>query len=198
MEWKVIYVGSSESSEYDQTLEEVLVGPVTAGCHKFVLQADAPDPATLPELLGVTVVLIACSYQNHEFVRIGYYVNNEHEDEQQRQLQQQQPFQNSHGSDSDNDDMEILMTTPTTTIMDMHDVSKIIRTTLADKPRVTRFAIPWHTLPQQQLQEQLQEYHDVESIVMTTATMMTTTSPDSRMDNAIQARIVSPTNDMEL
>ncbi|KAI2502864.1 Histone chaperone [Fragilaria crotonensis] len=206
LEWKVIYVGSSESSEYDQTLEEVLVGPVTAGCHKFVLQADAPDPATLPELLGVTVVLIACSYQNHEFVRIGYYVNNEHEDEQhqeqqqqeqqQRQLQQQ-PFQNLHGSDSDNDDMEILMTTPTTTTMDMHDVSKIIRTTLADKPRVTRFAIPWHTLPQQQ-QEQLQEYHDVESIVMTTATMMTTTSPDSRMDNAIQARIVSPTNDMEL
>jgi hypothetical protein len=172
-------------------LEEVLVGPVTAGCHKFVLQADAPDPATLPELLGVTVVLIACSYQNHEFVRIGYYVNNEHEDEQEQQ-RQQQLFQQLNGED-DNDDMEILMATSTT--MDMHDTSKIIRTTLADKPRVTRFSIPWYTLPQQQLQE-YPEYHDAESIVLTTATM--TTSPDSRMDAAIHARIVSPTNDMEL
>jgi histone chaperone ASF1 len=116
----VIYVGCSESSQYDQVLEEVLVGPVSAGCHKFVLQADAPDPSALKEILGVTVVLITCSYRDNEFVRIGYYVNNE--------LPQ----------DEEHVDQVMLDET-------LLDIRKIVRTTLADKPRVTRFSIPWNT-----------------------------------------------------
>ena len=61
-------------------LEEVCVGPVPVGISKFVLQADAPDPARISQqdLVGVTVVLITCSYREKEFVRIGYYVNNEY------------------------------------------------------------------------------------------------------------------------
>ena len=31
-------------------------------------------------MLGVTVVLLTCSYRDNEFVRIGYYVNNEYTD----------------------------------------------------------------------------------------------------------------------
>ena len=31
-------------------------------------------------MLGVTVVLLTCSYRDNEFVRIGYYVNNEYND----------------------------------------------------------------------------------------------------------------------
>ena len=56
------------------------VGPVPVGISKFVLQADAPDPARISQqdLVGVTVVLITCSYREKEFVRIGYYVNNEY------------------------------------------------------------------------------------------------------------------------
>jgi hypothetical protein len=234
LEWKVIYVGSSESSDYDQTLEEVLVGPVTAGCHKFILQADAPDPTKLLELLGVTVVLIACSYQNHEFVRIGYYVNNE-----LQQQQQQQEYDDDHG---DHDDiammsmMESELTHPyassesqpqgivspllrTTT----NDLSQVIRTILADKPRVTRFAIPWHSHYQQsqdpyELTRHMTDAEDPslndteeafdETMTTTTpepilfdASTTTTTSPT---DNAMtldpagngtwMARIVSPTN----
>ena len=38
LEWKIIYVGSAESEEYDQTLDSVLVGPVPAGRHMFVFQ----------------------------------------------------------------------------------------------------------------------------------------------------------------
>lgn len=38
LEWKIIYVGSAESVEHDQILETVLVGPVPAGCHKFVFE----------------------------------------------------------------------------------------------------------------------------------------------------------------
>ena len=30
--------------------------------------------------MGVTVVLLTCSYKAQEFVRIGYYVNNEYTD----------------------------------------------------------------------------------------------------------------------
>ena len=56
------------------------MGPVPVGISKFVLQADAPDPARISQqdLVGVTVVLITCSYREKEFVRIGYYVNNEY------------------------------------------------------------------------------------------------------------------------
>jgi histone chaperone ASF1 len=34
----------------------------------------------LHELLGVTVVLLTCSYRSQEFFRVGYYVNNDYSD----------------------------------------------------------------------------------------------------------------------
>ena len=74
LEWKVVYVGSAESSSHDQILDEILVGPVPVGINKFILQADAPDPSTIPQndILGVTVILVTCSYWEREFVRVGY------------------------------------------------------------------------------------------------------------------------------
>nr|BAG63508.1 unnamed protein product [Homo sapiens] len=80
LEWKIIYVGSAESEEFDQILDSVLVGPVPAGRHMFVFQADAPNPSLIPETdaVGVTVVLITCTYHGQEFIRVGYYVNNEY------------------------------------------------------------------------------------------------------------------------
>jgi len=43
------------------------------------MQAAAPDGTKIPqsELIGVTVVLLTCSYRGEEFVRVGYYVNND-------------------------------------------------------------------------------------------------------------------------
>ena len=38
LEWKIIYVGSAESEEFDQTLDTVYVGPVPEGRHMFVFQ----------------------------------------------------------------------------------------------------------------------------------------------------------------
>lgn len=35
IEWKLIYVGSPDSSDYDQVLDTVLVGPVPKGKNKF-------------------------------------------------------------------------------------------------------------------------------------------------------------------
>ena len=47
-----------------------------------MFQADAPDVAKIPvqDATGVTVVLLTCGYRNQEFIRVGYYVNNEYGD----------------------------------------------------------------------------------------------------------------------
>ena len=37
IEWKLIYVGSAESDEYDQLLDSVLVGPMQVGGYKIVI-----------------------------------------------------------------------------------------------------------------------------------------------------------------
>jgi len=113
-----LYVGNAKDAKSDIVLDEVLVGPVPVGVNKFVLQADAPDHTQLlqEEILGVTVVLVTCSYREKEFVRVGYYVNNEYtgvvEDEEKGPPK---PY----------------------------DMTLVTRQILADKPRVTKFPIPW-------------------------------------------------------
>ena len=49
-------------------------------CMLFYSQADPPDPNKIPreDVVGVTVVLLTCSYNGQEFIRVGYYVNNEY------------------------------------------------------------------------------------------------------------------------
>ena len=66
------YVGSSESDEYDQLLDSVLVGPMEVGGYKIVFQAEAPDPRRIPpnDILGVTVILLSCCYNEKEFIRV--------------------------------------------------------------------------------------------------------------------------------
>jgi histone chaperone ASF1 len=122
LDWKVTYVGSAEDSSMDQILDEVCVGPIPLGVNKFVLQADAPDVSRIPgaDILGVTVVLVTCSYREAEFCRVGYYVYNEYD-----------------GQEIDPETNEPLP------IVGPIDVSRVTRQILADKPRVTRFPIDW-------------------------------------------------------
>lgn len=93
-----------------------MVGPVPVGINKFVLQAPAPAYVNIPnhDLIGVTVILVTCSFMDKEFVRIGYYVNNEYSE----------PYEEG-------------------TLPDPIEISKLFRNILADQPRVTRFAIDW-------------------------------------------------------
>jgi len=160
IEWKVTYVGSAESEEFDQELDSVLVGPINVGSYKIVVQvrraaraahastspwrrpapcaslrppaharyapspavhtprvqADAPDPSKIPpeDLLGVTVVILSCLYKEKEFVRIGYYVSNEY------------------------DDPELRDNPP-----DVVELERVVRNVLHDKPRVTKYEVPW-------------------------------------------------------
>eukprot|EP00601_Ochromonadales_sp_CCMP2298_P020303 CAMPEP_0173296064 /NCGR_PEP_ID=MMETSP1143-20121109/14750_1 /TAXON_ID=483371 /ORGANISM="non described non described, Strain CCMP2298" /LENGTH=219 /DNA_ID=CAMNT_0014235869 /DNA_START=73 /DNA_END=729 /DNA_ORIENTATION=- len=116
LEWKVIYVGNAEDSTGDQTLEEVMVGPVSIGINRFVLQANPPNPALIrnDDLIGVTVILITCSLMDANFVQIGYYVGNEY----------------TEAYDPE---------TPPNPV----DITKLARNIRANDPRVTRFAIDW-------------------------------------------------------
>ncbi|EDV22286.1 Histone chaperone ASF1 [Trichoplax sp. H2] len=116
LEWKLIYVGSASDEKYDQLLDSVLVGPVPTGKHMFVFQAEPPDPRKLPidDVVGVTVILLTCCYRNHEFIRIGYFVNNEYIDEELRE------------------------NPPSSPIFD-----KLQRNILDTNPRITRFKIDW-------------------------------------------------------
>jgi len=116
LEWKIIYVGSAESEEFDQVLDTVYVGPVPEGRHMFVFQANPPNPDKIPlaDLVGVTVVLLTCSYRAAEFIRIGYYVSNDYTEPELREVNPSPPRWD-----------------------------KLQRNILATNPRVTKFKINW-------------------------------------------------------
>ena len=100
------------------------MGPLAVGTQTFILQTSVIDHIKIPnnDILGVTVVLLTCSYLEKEFVRIGYYVRNEYAEE--------------YDPESPPDPV---------------DVTKITRTVLDDQPRVTYFTIPWGTASQQEV-----------------------------------------------
>jgi len=116
LEWKLTYVGSATSSEHDIELDSLLVGPIPVGVNKFLFEADPPSLANIPssEIVGVTVLLLTCAYDGREFVRVGYYVNNEY------------------------DSPELNEAPPSKVVPE-----RLVRNVLAEKPRVTRFAIKW-------------------------------------------------------
>lgn len=84
--------------------------------NKFIFEADSPNTTRIPEtdVLGVTVILLTCAYDGREFVRVGYYVNNEYDSEE---LNAEPPAKLA--------------------------IDRVKRNVLAEKPRVTRFAIKW-------------------------------------------------------
>lgn len=116
LEFKIIYVGSAETYEFDQVLDQIVVDAVPQGQFKFMFQADPPDIAKIPadDAVGVTVVLITASYREQEFVRVGYYVTNEYEDMELRENPPQEP-----------------------------QFDKLVRAIAANEPRVTKFKINW-------------------------------------------------------
>lgn len=116
LEWKIIYVGSAESERYDQVLDCIMVGPVPVGINKFVFKADPPNINLIPstEVAGITIILLICSYLDQEFVRVGYYVDNNYEDPELRENPPNPPL-----------------------------IDLLRRNILAEKARVTRFDIKW-------------------------------------------------------
>ncbi|GAY43821.1 hypothetical protein CUMW_077530 [Citrus unshiu] len=132
LEWKLIYVGSAEDETYDQLLESVLVGPVNIGNYRF---ADPPHTSKIREedIIGVTVLLLTCSYLGQEFVRVGYYVNNDYGDEQLREEPPQKVL-----------------------------IDTVQRNILSDKPRVTKFPINFHPEHAESSEEPPPPHHPAE------------------------------------
>ena len=157
LEWKVLYVGSAHDAAKDQVLDEVLVGPVVVGLNKFVLSAEAPNIAQLPEtdVLGVTVVLVTCSYKEREFVRIGYYVNNEYLHPDYVAAPSAKPetaettttLEDTANAPPDASEEAVALPPPPPISIRDVDFSLVQRQILADKPRVTKFPIAWGDLP---------------------------------------------------
>ncbi|VEL22715.1 unnamed protein product [Protopolystoma xenopodis] len=98
LEWKLIYVSSAYNESLDQVLDSILVGPVPVGRHQFIFEAGAPDPKKIPceDIVGVTVVLIQALYRDKEFIRVGYYVNNEYKTEELRNEPPAEPILSEH------------------------------------------------------------------------------------------------------
>ncbi|BGP51491.1 Histone chaperone asf1 [Rhodotorula kratochvilovae] len=155
LEWKLTYVGSAESDSFDQELDTCMVGPVPVGVNSFefevrrrsfdtlivpsvprrrVPMAAAPLPSRIPasDLIGVTVILLTCAYNDAEFVRIGYYVNTEYGDP---------ALKAQHDASLEEGAEEKGLTAPDPT----QHIDGLVRNVLADKPRVTKFNIQWDT-----------------------------------------------------
>ncbi|GAA6000673.1 hypothetical protein JCM5350_001973 [Sporobolomyces pararoseus] len=132
LEWKLTYVGSAESESFDQELDTCMVGPVPVGINSFEFEAAAPSPDRIPssDLVGVTVILLTCSYNDQEFVRIGYYVNTDYGD---AALKAQHEASLEEGAE----ERGIVAPNPA------ENIDKLVRSVLAEKPRVTKFNIKW-------------------------------------------------------
>lgn len=117
LEWNLIYVGSSDSPAYDQVVDSVSVGPIPPGNHEFNFSSENQvDPKRIQEghLLGPTVCILNASYNDQEFVRVGYYVNIFYESQEMNE-------------------------NPPAVV----DFSLLRREILSSEPRVTRFKINW-------------------------------------------------------
>lgn len=103
----------------------------TPGQMRFLFEAPSPNPQNMPEqdIVGVTAVLLTCSYKSdQEFLRVGYYVNIEY------------------------DSPELIENPPA-----KPDINKLTRHILAEKPRVTKFQIDWDYESEQMMMQNSEE-----------------------------------------
>ena len=128
LEWKLIFVSSPDSEQYDQELDDCMVGPVPVGINSFTFSSPPPDPSLIPpaDVLGVAAIILTASYRDQEFVRVGYYQNTEYDSEELKQAAREAQEKGITNSPIYWD--------------------RLVRE-LADKPRVTRFTIKWYHAP---------------------------------------------------
>jgi len=162
LEWKLIYVGSADNSKCDQELDSVFVGPVSVGKNKFRFEAPAADFSMIPrqDILGVTIILLTCSYKGSEFIRVGYYVNNEYDGDlpvlpgqspkvQKVETVEEEPAGEEAQKEDEKSEGEAYgITEKEEEARPNYDLSKIEveklrRNILSDQPRVTKFQIVW-------------------------------------------------------
>lgn len=136
IEWKLIYIGSSQDKRFDQELESIEIGPLQMGSMKFEFDSEGPDMSKVPEeeRVGVTAILLLCTYKSQEFFRCGYYINNIYDCEELIENPPEKPL-----------------------------VSRLQRIIQADQPRITIFNIDWDEGEVKPL-DNIQEEKDGESL----------------------------------
>lgn len=81
--FKIIYIGSIESSHHDQILISLEKKNIKIGEDKLYLTLDPPKKHLIPsleDLLGMSALMVSCSFKNNEFFRCSYYVRNDYMD----------------------------------------------------------------------------------------------------------------------
>ncbi|KAK4537584.1 hypothetical protein CDCA_CDCA13G3609 [Cyanidium caldarium] len=138
IEWRVVYVGSAESEAHDQELDAVWLPANQLGRFAFVLEVPAPQPERVPptDAVGVTIVLLTCRYRGREFLRVGYYVNNEYPPEvlAEESARVRQRLLQSGATEE-----EAEAQAAATVDIQPPRWDRITRHILAEEPRVTRF-----------------------------------------------------------
>lgn len=84
LDWKIIYIGSANSCEYDQILENFSFPVTQKGPCSFGVSVTAPNHEMIPtfdDLLGATLLMISAMYNGREFFRCSYFVYNNFDDE---------------------------------------------------------------------------------------------------------------------
>lgn len=86
------------------------------GINSFEFEGSPPDPSKIPteDVLGVAALILTGSYNDQEFVRVGYYQNTEYDNPEMREAENITPI-----------------------------VFERLQRDISQKPRVTRFQIKW-------------------------------------------------------
>ena len=88
-EWKIIYIGSPNNSEFDQVIECFDMDNLDPGVMQFSTISSPPNFNKIPteEIIGnsnnhvgTTAIIISAAYEKQEFFRCGYYVRNEYDE----------------------------------------------------------------------------------------------------------------------
>ncbi|AFP65448.1 ASF1 like histone chaperone (nucleomorph) [Chroomonas mesostigmatica CCMP1168] len=112
-ELKITYVISPNDKKQDQELGVFLISAKKLGKFKMPITVHPPSyfNFVLEKILGITIILLDFRYENKEFIRIGYYINNEVD------LEKKDFFETNNN----------------------FDLKYIIRKILVNQPRITHF-----------------------------------------------------------
>ena len=115
LKWKMVYI-CSEKKEDDQILNEMqFTPPIQISQIKLEFIGDPPNIEKIPkkDIIGLSAILLCCSYNEEEFFRCGFYIN----------------------TSFDNDEMNLK-------IPEIIDVNYLIRN-IVNKPRIVIYQIKW-------------------------------------------------------
>ncbi|MES1902480.1 MAG: ASF1 anti-silencing function 1 [Paramarteilia canceri] len=93
LHFKLLFVTDAMNSKRDQVLDSVTVDPLEPGNYKFTLKPKSIDPKQMnyEDAIGVTLIILQCSYKNEIFSNVGFIFKTFYEDEQFRDV-----FPNPH------------------------------------------------------------------------------------------------------